>query len=453
MDDQRVCIVGAGASGLVAAKTLKQRGVPFDCFEMGSGIGGLWRYNNDNGMSAAYASLHINTSRDRMQFSDFPMPRHYPDFPHHSLILDYFESYAEKFALHDCITFQTPVRHIDPRSDGSFDVTVQSRDGAPRCERYSAVVVANGHHWNPKLPSFPGEFHGETLHVHDYRTPDAMRGKRVLVVGIGNSGCDIACEVSRVASKTFLSTRRGAHIIPKYIFGKPLDRVVPRWVWKYTPLWLFQRMFALALRFSRGDVRRFGLPLPSHRLLEEHPTISSDLLNLIGHGEIQIKPNIRELAGDAVSFEDDSAEPIDVIVYATGYNITFPFLDDAVLNPEGNRVSLYKHVVHPDYANLFFAGLVQPWGAIMPLAEQQAEWIGDLLTGRCALPQRDAMLRDIERAQTAMQRRYVRSDRHTIQVDFYHYLAELRQARHHNRREVSPSKPSHVIREVTRRAA
>jgi cation diffusion facilitator CzcD-associated flavoprotein CzcO len=332
-------------------------------------------------------------------------------------------------------------------------VTVQSRGGAPRCRRYFSVVVANGHHWNPKLPHFPGEFHGETLHSHNYRTPDAMRGKRVLVVGIGNSGCDIACEVSRVASKTFLSTRRGAHIIPKYIFGKPLDRVAPRWFLQHTPLWLFQRAFALALRFARGDATRFGLPRPNHRLLEEHPTISSDLLNLIGHGEIQIKPNIRQLAGDSVAFEDDTAEPIDVIIYATGYDITFPFLDDSVLNPQGNRVSLYKHVVHTGYANLFFAGLVQPWGAIMPLAEQQAEWIGDLLTGRCSLPSRDAMLSDIERAQTAMQHRYVRSERHTIQVDFYPYLAELKQARRHNRRAIEPSEPSPAIVEASRRAA
>ncbi len=253
MSEDRVCIVGAGASGLVAAKALKARSIPFDCFEMGSDIGGLWRYKNDNGKSAAYASLHINTSRDRMQFSDFPMPRDYPDFPHHSLILKYFEKYVEHFSLRGCITFQTSVQQIEPRGDGTYDVTVRSQNGTSRCNRYSAVIVANGHHWNPKVPTFPGEFHQQTLHAHDYRTPDSMRDKRVLVVGIGNSGCDIACEVSRVASKTYLSTRRGAHIIPKYIFGKPLDRVVPRWVWQHTPLWLFKRAFDLALRVSRGD--------------------------------------------------------------------------------------------------------------------------------------------------------------------------------------------------------
>lgn len=453
MKEGRVCIVGAGASGMVAAKALKQRGIPFDCFEMGSDIGGLWRYNNDNGRSAAYASLHINTSRDRMQFSDFPMPRDYPDFPHHALILKYFESYVDHFALRDCITFQTSVQHIQPRDDGTYDVTVRSHQGPARCNQYSAVIVANGHHWNPKLPNFPGEFHHQTLHAHDYRTPDAMRDKRVLVVGIGNSACDIACEVSRVANKTFLSTRRGAHIIPKYIFGKPLDRVVPRWVWQHTPLWLFKRAFDLALRFSRGDVTRFGLPRPNHRLLEEHPTISSDLLNLIGHGEIQIKPNVGELQGDAVSFVDDSVEPIDVIVYATGYNITFPFLDDSVLNPAGNRVSLYKHVVHPDYTNLFFVGLVQPWGSIMPLAEQQAEWIGDLLTDRCGLPSYESMFHDIEHTQAAMQRRYVRSDRHTIQVDFYPYLAELKQARCRAKSAGGSEQPSQVASLEVRRAA
>ncbi|MCA9123137.1 MAG: NAD(P)-binding domain-containing protein [Planctomycetaceae bacterium] len=453
MKDSRVCIVGAGASGMVAAKVLKQRGIPVDCFEIGTDIGGLWRYNNDNGRSAAYESLHINTSRNRMQFSDFPMPCDYPDFPHHSQVLKYFESYVEHFALRDCITFRTSVRHIAPREDGLFDVTVQARSGESRCRQYAAVIVANGHHWNPKFPEYSGEFHRQTLHAHDYRTPDAFRGKRVLVVGIGNSGCDIACEVSRVASKTFLSARRGAHIIPKYIFGKPLDRVVPRWVWQHTPLWLFKRVFNLALRISRGDLSRFGLPRPGHRLLEEHPTISSDLLNLIGHGKIQIKSAIRELQGDAVSFDDDSVEPIDAIIYATGYNIKFPFLDDTVLNPKGNRVPLYKYVVHPDYANLFFVGLVQPWGSIMPLAEQQAEWIGDLLSARCSLPNREVMLRDIDCTNSAMQRRYVRSERHTIQVDFYRYLAELKQARRHAAKKSSRARPHLAASADSRRAA
>jgi cation diffusion facilitator CzcD-associated flavoprotein CzcO len=434
MDDSRVCIIGAGSSGLVAAKVLAERGIPFDCFELGSGIGGLWRYNNDSGLSAAYRSLHINTSRDKMAFSDFPMPHRYPDFPHHSQILAYFERYAEHFDLRQRITFRTAVKHIQPVGDGTYDVIVEPRGGLRRCRRYAAVLVASGHHWDPRIPSFPGTFAGCTLHSHEYRTPDAMADKNVLVVGLGNSGCDIACEVSRVARRTFLSTRRGGHIIPKYLFGKPLDRVVPAWVWRHLPLWIFQRMFGAALRLSRGPVERYGLPKPQHRILEEHPTISSDLLNLIGHGRIQVKPNVSELSGDSVRFADESQEPIDTIVYATGYNITFPFLNQEVLNPAGNRVSLYKRVVHPGQPNLYFIGLVQPWGALMPLAEAQSEWVGDLLSGECALPPRELMLADMTRADAAVRRRYLNTERHTIQVDFYPYLAELARERQAGRK-------------------
>jgi dimethylaniline monooxygenase (N-oxide forming) len=429
MDDRRVCIIGAGSSGLTAAKTLHERGIAFDCFERGSGVGGLWRYENDNGLSAAYRSLHINTSRDRMGFSDYPMPRAYPDFPHHSLILKYFEAYTDHFGFRERIQFQTSVLSVRPRSNAAFDVTTADRHGARQTRAYAAVLIANGHHWSPRYASFPGTFHHPMLHAHQYRTPDALAGKRVLVVGMGNSGCDIACEASRVAEKVFLSTRRGAHIIPKYIFGRPLDRVAPPWAWKHMPFRLFQFLFALTLRVSRGDLARFRLPVPRHRILEEHPTVSSDLLNLIGHGRIAIKPDVRMLDGDHVCFADGSREPIDVLIQATGYHISVPFLDPEILNPAGNEVGLYKHVVHPDYPDLYFIGLVQPWGAIMPLAEEQGKWVADLIEGKCGLPTAQAMKADIAAERAAMRRRYTDTARHTIQVDFYPYLAALRRER------------------------
>lgn len=434
MAESKVCIVGAGCCGLTAAKILHERGIAFDCFEKGSGIGGLWRYDNDNGLSAAYKSLHINTSRDKMAFSDFPMPRDYPDFPHHSLILKYFESYVDHFGFRDKLTFQTSVRNIQPRADGQYDVITENREGRRQTRTYRTVMVANGHHWNPRVPKFSGEYSGRSLHSHDYRDASSMVGKRVLVVGIGNSGCDLACEISRVAEGTYLSTRRGAHIIPKYLFGKPLDRLAPPWFWRYLPFRVFQWLFGLALRLSRGRLSRFGLPNPKHKVLQEHPTISSDLLNLIGHGKITIRPNVRELVGTSVQFSDGTSDQIDVIIYATGYDIVFPFLASDVFNSNGNDVGLFKHVVHTDLANLYFIGLIQPWGAIMPLAEQQAEWVADLVEHRAGLPSRDAMLVDIEKQRVKMQRRYVAAARHTIQVDFYPYLDELKRVRRQGRK-------------------
>lgn len=430
----QVCIVGAGSSGIVAAKTLHERGIPFDCFELGSGIGGVWRYNNDSGLSPAYRSLHINTSRQRMSFSDFPMPETYPDFPHHSLVLKYFENYVDHFGFRDRIQFNTRVCRVTPAREGTWLVTAQGRGAPAETRQYRSVIVANGHHWSPRLPEFEGEFNNRAMHSSDYRTPDDMLGKRVLVVGMGNSGCDITCEVARVAQRTFLSTRRGAHVMPKYLFGKPLDRLAPAWMWRYLPYGVFQRLFACALRIARGRLRRFGLPEPNHRILEEHPTISADLLNVLGHGRITVKPGITRLAEDRVEFVDGSSEAVDVIIYATGYNISFPFLSPTLLNPAGNSVRLYRRVVHPRHNRLFFVGLIQPWGAIMPLAEEQSKWVADLLAGVCGLPPRAAMEREMDKHVRRIQRRYVKSPRHTIQVDYFQYLDDIRKERSRARR-------------------
>ena len=226
MVGERVCVIGAGSSGIVACQVLSARGIPFDCFEKGSAVGGNWRFENDNGMSSAYRSLHINTSRRVMAFKTLPMPDHYPDYPDHFQMADYFDEYVDHFGLRDKISFRTAVLSVEPR-DGGWEVTIEDDDGQRETRQYRAVMVANGHHWDPRWPepAFPGaeEFAGEQLHAHHYREPDTLRGKRVLVLGIGNSAIDIAVESSRIAEKTFLATRRGAYVMPKYINGKPID--------------------------------------------------------------------------------------------------------------------------------------------------------------------------------------------------------------------------------------
>lgn len=429
MNQGKVCIIGAGACGLTAAKTLHERGIPFDCFEKGSQIGGLWRYENDNQQAAAYRSLHLNSSKDRTGFFDYPMPISYPDFPHHSLVLKYLEDYTNHFGFGNKITFRTSVQVVEPLSDGSYEVTTVDRAGSLRRRVYASVLVANGHHWKPRWPDLPGEFTNEVLHSHDYRTPEPFAGKRVLIVGMGNSACDIACDLARVAKRVTLSIRRGAHIIPKYILGKPLDKAAPRWMWRYLPFPLFQRLFGFALHVSRGRLRNFGLPTPEHRILEEHPTISSDLLSMIGHGKIGHTNNVTELAGEEVIFQNGKRGEFDVIIFATGYEIAFPFLDRSILNPAGNEVSLYKRVVHPEHTGLYFLGLVQPWGSVLPLAEEQGKWVADLIEHKCGLPSSERMQAEIRAWRQQMRSRYTETARHTIQVDFYPYLDELRRER------------------------
>jgi dimethylaniline monooxygenase (N-oxide forming) len=422
----RVCVIGAGSSGITAAKALYDRGFPFDCYEASDRVGGNWVFENKNGMSSAYRSLHINTSRERMQYADFPMPADYPDFPHHSLIARYFDAYVDHFGFRHKIRFETRVERVEPDPTGGFSVTTSR--GA---RHYDAVIVANGHHWSPQPPNppIPGSFDGISFHSHYYIDPQAphdLVGKRVVVLGMGNSAMDIACELSRpgVAERVFLSVRRGAYVIPNYLFGRPLDQilsVLPPTV----PFKVQQAFGALLFRAGVGRMEDFGLPRPDHGVGEAHPTISSELLIKLGRGDITPRPGIAALEGSRVRFTDGSTEQVDAVIYCTGYRVVFPFFDPAFLSAPDNDLPLFRRVFKPDRPGLFFVGLFQPLGAIMPIAEAQSKWIVDHLTGDYTLPDVAAMERDIHRERAAMERRYVRSLRHTMQIDFDLYMHEL----------------------------
>ena len=423
------CVIGAGSSGIASCQVLKARGIPFDCYEKGSAVGGNWRFMNDNGMSSAYRSLHINTSRGLMAYATYPMPAHYPDYPNHEQIAAYFDAYVDRFGFRDDIRFGTEVTRVEPTGDG-WDVTL----GDGSTHRYEAVLVANGHHWDARWPDppFPGEFSGRQLHAHDYKDPQGMENKNVLVLGIGNSATDIAVETSRVANMTYLAMRRGAHVIPKYLKGRPTDELGSE-LTSRLPLALQRSMYARYLKTAQGEMESYGLPRPDHKLLEAHPTISSDLLSRIGHGRIRVKPNIERLEGERVRFADGTSEPVDVIVYCTGYKISFPFLGPDVISAPDNRIPLYRRVVDPDHPGLYFIGLIQPLGAIMPIAELQSEWVADILEGKVELPPRSTMQEVIRREDERMAKRYVRSPRHTIQVDFYPYMRTIRRERKRGR--------------------
>ncbi|MGW1728565.1 NAD(P)-binding domain-containing protein [Streptomyces sp. NPDC002306] len=429
----RVCVVGAGSSGIAACQVLAERGIPYDCYEIGSQVGGNWRYMNDNGLSSAYRSLHINTSRQIMEYASYPMSEDYPVYPGHAHIARYFDAFVDHFGLRASITFRTEVVDVSPTEEGLWSVAARHRDTGQRTRtRYDAVLVANGHHWKPRWPR-PGlagaeEFTGAQTHSHDYRTPEAFTDRRVLVVGIGNSACDIAVETSRVARRTFLAMRRGAHILPKYMFGIPTDHLTGSWLAR-APLAVQDRGMRLLLRLSRGRLVDYGLPRPLHGVLAAHPTISDDLLSRLGHGDIGVKPAPLRMDSTRVFFDDGSAEEIDAIIYCTGYDISFPFLGGELIDPTDNAPGLYHRVVSPDRPGLYFIGLVQPLGAIMPLAEAQSHWVADLVQERCALPAGPEMLDEIRRYRSHLARRYVASARHTIQVDAGAYLRELAKER------------------------
>jgi dimethylaniline monooxygenase (N-oxide forming) len=420
-----VALIGAGSSGIAVAKALHERGIPFDCFEKSDRVGGNWVFGNRNEMSSAYRSLHINTSRKRMEYSDFPMPADYPDFPHHSQIAAYFDTYVDHFGFRDSIRFDTGVEHVERGADGVFTLTTDTGE----THRYDAVLAANGHHWDMRWPepAFPGSDSTkiEQIHAHQYKEEGQLDGKRVVVLGMGNSAMDIAVDASYYGDAVYLAARRGAWIFPKYVGGKPVDRGDQVFANPRIPFRVKQAALALMFRQNVGRMEDYGLPKPDHRPGEAHPSISGRILDRISHGAVKPKPNIARLHEHEVEFADGTRVEADLVVYCTGYKITFPFFDEDFLSAPENRIELFRRVFHPDHDDLAFCGLLQPLGAIMPLAEAQGQWLASYLKGEYHLPPRPAMLEDIRRDQESMRKRYVASKRHTIQVDFDEYLYEL----------------------------
>ena len=418
-----VCIVGAGSSGVTMAKALLEAGVAFDCFEIGSDIGGMWRYENDNGLSSAYRSLHIDTSRTNLGYSDFPIADHYPDFLSHVQVLEHLQAYADRFGVRPHIRFNTRVADVTPDPQGGWRVRLH--DGEER--RYRAVLVANGHLWDPRWPDFPGTFDGHAIHSHDYRTADPFRDKHVLVVGIGNSAVDIAVDVCRQAKSTTLSTRRSAWIMPKYIMGVPVDRWSGFMARKLKfPTRLTRALMRRLMFLAVGDQARYGVPKPKHAIWQEHATLSQELLPYVGHGWISIKPNVHELRAGEVAFDDGSSQPVDAIIYATGYKTTFPFIDRSLFEVKDGGVALYRRIIPPALPGLFMVGLVQPVGPTIPLVEIQARWIASVLAGKTALPARATMEEEIRAHNAQLASRYVGSARYTLEVDFGDYARQLR---------------------------
>lgn len=433
----RACIIGAGSSGIAACKVLREFAIPYDCFEKSDRVGGNWVFRNRNGMSSAYRSLHINTSREKSEYSDFPMPPGTPDFPHHEQMSQYFDAYVDHFGFRHTISFEREVRRCERQPDGLWRVALD-RD---EVRHYDALIVANGHHWDARWPepAYPGVFDGIQIHSHNYIDPtdpvDCI-GRNVLIVGMGNSALDIACELGRkgMARRVCVSSRRGYYIVPKYLGAKTLDaddphpREDPTWLYRMTPGWLQRWLRRRHIESVVGTPDRYGLQRPDYPLGSVHPTISSEIYIRLGSGDVVPKPGIRTLAGDRVEFIDGTTEPFDVIIYATGYRITFPFFAPEFIMARDNEIPLYRRVMHPQHRNLFFLGLVQPLCAIMPIAEQQAIWIGHLLAGRYSLPDDAEVARETREYDERVRGRYVRSPRHTIQIpDCALYTYNLRQ--------------------------
>jgi dimethylaniline monooxygenase (N-oxide forming) len=425
-----VCVIGAGCSGLASIKALREVGHDPVAFDLGSGVGGLWVQDSDSGRSAAYDSLRINTSRKQMQFKDHPMPAEYGDYATHRQVAAYFRSYAERFELARRVRFRTEVRRATPTAHGYLVETVDLDSGESQREHFDALVVATGHHFDPAFPSPmpPGHFSGVVLHSHAYRNPDrpaALRGKRVVVVGFGNSAVDIASELAQAGGpgKVLLSTRRGGWVLPRYLLGRPIDqgRLLPL----FLPPRLRRRIATWAFRRLRGSMSDFDLPEPDHLIGEAHPTLSDALPELARRGDLAVRPAIARFDGRSVHFEDGQRTDADAIVFCTGYRVTFPFFAEDHIAPRENALPLFRRVFHPVHRRVFFVGLAQPLGAIMPIAELQARWIAAHLAGEYNLPSQRELARDVTSEEDELRARYVTSPRHTMQIDPAEYTRAL----------------------------
>lgn len=438
---KKVAIIGAGASGICAIKCCLDEGLEPTCFERSNDFGGLWRFKEKPDLKTAsiYKTLIINTSKEMMCFSDFPIPDDFPNYMHHSKIWKYFKMYVDHFGLMKYIQVETSVCSVKKRPDfatsGQWDVTTKTSNGEEKTAVFDAVLVCTGHHCDPNLPldSFPGieKFKGRYLHSREYKSPVEFEGKRVIVIGIGNSGGDLSVEVSRTASQVFLSTRRGAWIVNRVATnGYPVDMVrTCRAVYalRYILPYSVQCSWMESQLNQRFNHKNYSLQ-PEHRVLSQHPTVNDDLPNRIISGTVIVKPNVKEFTETAAVFEDGTVEEnIDVVIFATGYRFSYPFLEDSIIEVRNNITDLYKYVFPPrlEQPTLAVIGLVQPLGAIMPVSEIQSRWAARVFKGLAKLPSAGAMMADIIKKKEDLDRRYVKTQRHTIQIDYIDYMDEI----------------------------
>lgn len=423
----RIAVIGAGSSGLAALKNLKEAGFAVDCFEREEDLGGNW--NIALPCSRVIGSTHLISSKKLTEFVDHPMPEEWPEYPSHRLALEYLKSYADRFGLLQHIQFNAGVQHLVPPDQAGMGWLVELESGTRY--RYGRVVIANGHNWDHAFPAWSGRtsptpYEGLEIHSGEYKTPNSLAGKRVLVIGGGNSGCDIAVESSQNASGTCLSLRRGYHFLPKFFHGTPIDICGERILRWGFPLWLRRLLAKGMIFFLQGTRTGTGLPKPDHRLFESHPTINSQLVYHLRHGDLQVRPDVECLTKQGARFVDGTEQAFDVIVYATGYHLSFPFVDSSTLNWKQGRPDLYLNVFHPERDDLFVIGMIQPDSGSWGLADRQARLVAQYLVA-AEQPTSAAVAFNQRRRNNDRQERinYVASSRHLLEVEHYGYRKRI----------------------------
>lgn len=364
-------IIGAGPTGLAAARALQRQRIPFQGYEASADVGGLWDIANPR--STMYESAHLISSRTTTEFTEFPMATTV-DYPGHRVLKEYFDDFADHFQLRDSFAFNTRVERIH-RDGSDWIVTVAGPDGETE-HRHAGVILANGTLAEPNVPSFRGEFSGEIMHTSAYKSASQLDGKRVLIIGAGNSGCDIAVDAVHHADSVDMSVRRGYYFVPRYLFGKPSDTLNQG---KPLPAKIKQFIDKRVLQAFTGDPVRFGFPKPDYKIYESHPIVNTLILNHLGQGDLSIRADIDRFDGQTVHFVDGSSSDYDLVLLATGYKLDYPFADRRDLNWTGNSPDLYLNVFPPHFNGLYVLGMIEASGIGWQGRAEQADLVAAYL--------------------------------------------------------------------------
>ncbi|MFN3759874.1 MAG: flavin-containing monooxygenase [Algoriphagus aquaeductus] len=443
----RIAVIGAGPSGITALKNLLDQGLDAVAFDRNQEVGGNWIYSENESHSSVFETTHIISSKTLSQYEDFTFAEFdpdTPDYPSHEVLRNYFQAYARKFNLYPFIRFGTMVKHCKWVNEFTWEITSE-KDGIEKTETFTHLVVANGHHWKPRYPEYPGEFAGEFIHAHHFKKAAPFAGKRVLVIGGGNSACDVAVETSRVSATTAISWRRGYRIVPKFFFGKPSDKVAEQSKW--LPIKIRGFFNQLLLKVMLGDNKAYGLRPVTEPFGATHPTINDELLHKIRHGKVKPRLDIRRFDGNKVIFEDGKAEEYDTVIACTGYWLSHPFFDKEFIDYSSGPVPLYLRMFHPKISNLYFIGMFQPLGCIWPGAELQSKLMAQELIGNWNRPKNIEEL--CEREVSHPHYKQVNTPRHTITVDYHLFVKSLKKELPKNHISKSPQNKVASVTEPT----
>ncbi len=430
MLETRVCVIGAGPSGIAALKNLLDLNIAVQCYDLNDQVGGNWIFSEKTSHSSVFETTHIISSKLLSQYEDYTWDDHYKNtgtivsnYPSHQELKDYFQAYAAHFGLLPQIQFKAKVLSCELVNE-NWKVEIE-QSGVFQTEIFTHLVVCNGHHWNPRYPSYSGmeEYSGKLIHSHDYKNAAPFKGKSILVIGGGNSACDVAVETSRVARRVDISWRRGYRILPKMFFGIPSDMVMSRFVKFKLPLWIRAKLADLTVRIITGPNKNYGLPEPEISVVGSHPTINDELLYRINHGKIKPRLDIKSFEKDKVVFKDNTTEQYDYVIACTGYIITHPFFEKSLIDFSEGKVPLYLKMLHGDIKNLYFIGLFQPLGCIWPGSELQSKIMANEIAG---LWKRPANIK--EKIKDEIQNphyKQIDTPRHSITVDFHKFRQEL----------------------------